>query len=31
MNLWLFRGQAPTDRQPVEIVISDFRYLEPGG
>lgn len=26
MNLWLFEGQPPTDSQPVEIVISAFRF-----
>jgi len=25
INLWLFRGNAPSDLQPVEIVISKFR------
>lgn len=26
MNLWLFRGQAPSNGQPVEIVITDFTF-----
>ena len=26
MNLWQFRGQAPSDGQPIEIVITDFTY-----
>jgi hypothetical protein len=26
INLWLFRGNAPTDGQPVEVVISDFTF-----
>jgi hypothetical protein len=25
LNLWLFRGQAPSDGQPVEVIVSDFR------
>ena len=28
MNLWLFQGKAPTDGQDVEIVVTDFRFLE---
>ena len=27
INLWLFRGRAPTNRQPVEIVISRFEFI----
>lgn len=27
MNLWLDRGYAPTDGQPVEIVIRDFTFI----
>ena len=30
MNLWLMNGSAPTNGQPVEVVISDFRYCAPG-
>jgi hypothetical protein len=26
MNLWLYRGSAPTDRQGVEVVIHDFSF-----
>lgn len=26
MNLWQFRGQAPSNGQPIEIVITDFTY-----
>ena len=26
MNLWLFRGQAPSNGQPIEIVITDFTF-----
>jgi len=26
MNLWLFRGQPPTNGQPVEIVITSFSF-----
>jgi hypothetical protein len=26
INLWLFRGNAPTDGQPVEVVISGFTF-----
>ena len=26
MNLWLFRGQAPANGQPIEIVITDFTF-----
>ncbi len=26
MNLWLFRGNAPTDGKPVEVVIRHFSY-----
>lgn len=32
MNLWLFRGAAPSDGQPVEIVIESFAHAPlPGG
>jgi hypothetical protein len=26
MNLWLFKGRAPVDGQPVEVVIRSFRF-----
>lgn len=26
INLWLFRGQPPTDNSEVEVIISNFRY-----
>jgi hypothetical protein len=26
MNLWLFRGLAPSDGQPVEVILSSFRH-----
>lgn len=26
LNLWLFRGQPPRNGEPVELVISDFRF-----
>jgi hypothetical protein len=26
MNLWLFRGVAPSDGQPAEVVITDFTF-----
>jgi len=26
MNLWLFRGQAPSNGQPIDIVITDFTF-----
>lgn len=26
INLWLFRGMAPSDGQPVEVIVSDFRF-----
>jgi len=26
INLWLYQGRAPSDRKPVEIVISKFEY-----
>jgi hypothetical protein len=29
INLWLFRGSAPTNGQNVEIVLSDFTYTAP--
>ena len=28
MNLWLFQGKAPTDAQPVEVVVTDFKFIE---
>ena len=30
MNLWLFRGSAPLNGQPVEVVFSAFRFCAPG-
>ena len=27
MNLWLFQGNAPTDRQDVDITIAEFRFI----
>ncbi len=27
INLWLFQGKAPTDGQPVEIIVSDFQHI----
>jgi len=27
MNLWLFQGQAPTDRQEVEVIVSWFEFV----
>lgn len=30
LNLWLFRGTAPTDSQEVEVVISSFQFLPLG-
>jgi hypothetical protein len=27
LNLWLFRGAAPTDGQPVEVIISAFTFV----
>jgi hypothetical protein len=30
INLWLFRGVPPSDRTPVEVVLSDFRFTPPG-
>ncbi|MCW3998820.1 MAG: glycoside hydrolase family 16 protein [Candidatus Bathyarchaeota archaeon] len=27
MNLWLYNGQAPSNGQPVEIVIKSFQYI----
>jgi hypothetical protein len=30
INLWLFRGNAPTDGQPVEVVISNFSFTPAG-
>jgi len=29
INLWLFRGAAPTDRLPVEVVIESFSHTTP--
>jgi len=29
MNLWLYRGSAPQDGQPVEIVIESFSHTDP--
>jgi hypothetical protein len=29
INLWLFRGRAPSNRQPVEVVIRWFEFLAP--
>jgi len=26
MNLWLFRGEPPSNEQPVEVIISEFRF-----
>jgi hypothetical protein len=26
INLWLYRGKAPSNQKPVEIVISKFEY-----
>lgn len=26
LNLWLFGGRPPTDGQPVEVIVSSFRY-----
>lgn len=26
MNLWLFRGWAPTDGQPVHVIIERFTH-----
>lgn len=31
INLWLFRGSAPTDGQPVEVVFDSFVYAPPTG
>lgn len=30
LNLWLFRGTAPTDNQEVEVVISSFQFMPLG-
>jgi len=30
INLWLFRGAAPTDGQPIEVVIDRFAFTPPG-
>jgi len=27
INLWLFQGKAPSDRNQVEIIIHDFKYI----
>ncbi|MBI2688416.1 MAG: hypothetical protein HYX27_19095 [Acidobacteria bacterium] len=29
MNLWLFRGSAPSNRQTVEVIISRFEWIAP--
>lgn len=29
MNLWLYKGKAPTNRQPVEIVVNRFEFVPP--
>jgi hypothetical protein len=31
MNLWQYRGLAPSNGQPVELVFSDFDYCTPSG
>ncbi|MCC6235673.1 MAG: glycoside hydrolase family 16 protein [Verrucomicrobiales bacterium] len=31
LNLWLFRGQPPTDQQEVEIVVRSLRFTPTGG
>lgn len=31
INLWLFRGAAPTDGQPVEVIIESFSHTPLGG
>ena len=28
MNLWLFNGKAPTNRTPVEVIVSRFEYVQ---
>ncbi len=28
MNLWLFRGHAPANGQPVEVIIHDFKKID---
>ena len=30
LNLWLFQGMAPSDGQPVEIIVQSFKYTAPG-
>jgi hypothetical protein len=27
INLWLYRGSAPSDGQPIEVVISNFEFI----
>ncbi len=27
INLWLYQGQAPSDGQPVEVIIKSFKYI----
>ncbi len=29
MNLWLFQGKAPTNGQPVEVVVNRFEFVAP--
>ena len=29
MNLWLYRGSAPTDGQPVEVILERFTHTDP--
>lgn len=31
INLWLFRGSAPTNGQPAEVIFDSFRFTPPGG
>lgn len=31
INLWLFRGQPPTDGHPVEVIVKAFAFTPPGG
>jgi hypothetical protein len=26
MNLWLFRGDSPTNGQPAEVVVKSFKF-----
>jgi hypothetical protein len=30
LNLWLFRGAAPTDQREVEVILSSFRFVPLG-